>query len=72
MKEQIVTLKHFLGPQSPTGSLYFYLRTTSAAPVKFAIPKNADERGIFSMLLKSLEPIPIFSTLGEKILAGDE
>lgn len=71
LKEQRATLKRFLGPQSPTGSLHFYLRTTPAASVKFAIPKNADERGIFPILLKSLEPIPVFSTLGEKILAGE-
>lgn len=70
MKEQRATLKHFLGPQNPNGSFHCYLRTTSAASVKFAITKKADERGIFSILLKSLEPIPMF-TLGEKVLAGE-
>jgi len=67
-------LRHFLGPQSlqsQSGSSHFYLSTTSASSVKFAIPKNKDEREIFPIVLKSLEPIPIFNTLGEKILAGE-
>lgn len=45
-KEQRATLKHFLGPQSPSSSLQLCLRPDSAASEKSATPKIADERGI--------------------------
>lgn len=56
LKEQRATLKHFLGPQSPSSSLQFCLRTDSE---KSATPKITDERGIQEFSLhywKALRP----------------
>lgn len=69
LKEQSASLRHFLGPQSPSSSLQFCLRTDSAASEKSATSKITDERGKQDFPLyywKSLETVPIFSIMGEK------
>lgn len=69
LKEQSASLRYFLGPQSPSSSLQFCLRTDSAASEKSATSKITDERGKQDFPLyywKSLETVPIFSIMGEK------